>query len=426
LGYTFAYFDGLNRFYVSDLHVELLGAFASPPNVFDDFTLSGTAQNHACVLLNEKVKRLEDDVHRLRGTLADSDEHLKIMRLEALQTERDLFEQLNLSQSENRKLADRVAKRERRIGEMHQIRVSEAKLARQIVAAAAQREELLALQLRRADAVTEKLQNDLASLLASWSWKITQPLRWLAIDSMAPGSMPLSLASPEKIGATVGSVSSANQVRLVDLLAKDGAAFVEAAYFAILRRKPDPQGAAVYQSILERGTAKIQILENLVTSPEGVHKNANLPGLAWQYRLYRLSRLPIIGTPIGFVFRSFAASRAQSIRSIDELLTLRGEAFVREAYRIVLNRAVDDEGLKNYMNALRTGKSKVQIISSLKKSAEGRKVSGRLRGLRRAQVYDKATRIPLVGRILLAWARSGDELVWCESKQRWRDKRHST
>jgi FkbM family methyltransferase len=433
LGYTFAYFDGLNRFYVSDLHAELLGAFASPPNVFDDFTLSGTAQNHACVLLNEKIKKLEDDVHRLRGTLADSEqqldrsnEHLKITRLEALQTQRDLLEQLNLSKSENRKLADRVAKRERRIGEMHQIRVSEAKLARQIAATAAQREELLALQLRRADAVTEKLQNDLTSLLASWSWKITRPLRWLAIDSMAPGSMPLSVASPETIGATVGSVSSANQVRLVDLLAKDGAAFVEAAYLAILHRRPDPRGAAVYQSILEQGTAKIQILENLVTSPEGVHKNANLPGLAWQYRIYRLSRLPIIGAPIGFVFRSFAASSAQSIRSIDELLTLRGEAFVREAYRIVLNRAVDDEGLKNYMNALRAGKSKAQVIGSLKKSTEGRKVSGRLRGLRRAQVYDKATRIPLVGRILLAWVRSGDEPVWCESKQRWCDKRHST
>jgi FkbM family methyltransferase len=413
LGYTFAYFDGLNRFYVSDLHAELLGAFASPPNVFDDFTLSGTAQNHGCVLLNEKVKILEDDVHRLRGTLADSEqqldrtnEHLKLTRLEALQTQRDLFEQLNLSKSENRRLADRVAKRERRIGEMHQIRVLEAKLSRQNAAAVAQREELLALQLRRADAVTVKLQNDLDSLLASWSWKITQPLRWTA--------------------ATVGSVPRVNHIRVVDLLAKDGAAFVQAAYLAILHRRPDPEGATGYQSSLEQGTAKIQILENLVTSPEGVGKNAKLPGLAWRYRIYRLSRLPIIGASIGFILRLFAASSAQPIRSIDELLTLRGETFVREAYRIVLNRTVDDEGLKNYMNALQAGKSKVQVIGSLKKSIEGRKVSGRLRGLRRARVYDEATRVPLIGRILLAWARSGGELVWCESKQRWCDKRHST
>ena len=42
-GYTPVYFDGLNRYYVSDAHKELKGAFASPPNVFDGFTLNGTA-----------------------------------------------------------------------------------------------------------------------------------------------------------------------------------------------------------------------------------------------------------------------------------------------------------------------------------------------------------------------------------------------
>jgi FkbM family methyltransferase len=42
-GYSFAYFDGLNRFYVSAEHDELRAAFQSPPNVFDGYTLSGTA-----------------------------------------------------------------------------------------------------------------------------------------------------------------------------------------------------------------------------------------------------------------------------------------------------------------------------------------------------------------------------------------------
>lgn len=36
-GYEFVYFDGLNRFYVAQEHLELKAAFASPPNVFDDF-----------------------------------------------------------------------------------------------------------------------------------------------------------------------------------------------------------------------------------------------------------------------------------------------------------------------------------------------------------------------------------------------------
>ncbi len=42
-GYTHAYFDGLNRYYVSRDKAELKHAFCAPPNVFDGFWLSGTA-----------------------------------------------------------------------------------------------------------------------------------------------------------------------------------------------------------------------------------------------------------------------------------------------------------------------------------------------------------------------------------------------
>ena len=42
-GYTHAYFDGLNRYYVSKEKLELKQAFCAPPNVFDGFWLSGTA-----------------------------------------------------------------------------------------------------------------------------------------------------------------------------------------------------------------------------------------------------------------------------------------------------------------------------------------------------------------------------------------------
>ncbi|MGY4517266.1 FkbM family methyltransferase [Lysobacter sp. HA18] len=42
-GYRFVWFDGLNRFYVSSDHPELATAFTVPPNIFDDFALSGEA-----------------------------------------------------------------------------------------------------------------------------------------------------------------------------------------------------------------------------------------------------------------------------------------------------------------------------------------------------------------------------------------------
>jgi FkbM family methyltransferase len=39
--YSFAYADGLNRFYVAQEHSELIPSFTYPPNVFDDFILHG-------------------------------------------------------------------------------------------------------------------------------------------------------------------------------------------------------------------------------------------------------------------------------------------------------------------------------------------------------------------------------------------------
>lgn len=41
LGYRYAYFDGVNRFYVSEAHADLARHFATGPNIFDHFVLVG-------------------------------------------------------------------------------------------------------------------------------------------------------------------------------------------------------------------------------------------------------------------------------------------------------------------------------------------------------------------------------------------------
>lgn len=55
-GYQMVYFDGLNRYYVSLLHPELTSAFKTPPNVFDEFSLSGLASAPFHKLLAERVE----------------------------------------------------------------------------------------------------------------------------------------------------------------------------------------------------------------------------------------------------------------------------------------------------------------------------------------------------------------------------------
>lgn len=67
-GYQFAYADGLNRFYVSDEHAELLPAFRYPPNVFDGFLLARQqeAESRAIEALAKQVE-LQSQVDQLNG-----------------------------------------------------------------------------------------------------------------------------------------------------------------------------------------------------------------------------------------------------------------------------------------------------------------------------------------------------------------------
>jgi FkbM family methyltransferase len=64
-GYIFAYFDGLNRFYVREEEPDLLRHFSCPPNVFDSFIPYST------FCAERKAKDLEN---RLKSTMRKADE----------------------------------------------------------------------------------------------------------------------------------------------------------------------------------------------------------------------------------------------------------------------------------------------------------------------------------------------------------------
>ena len=53
--YEFAYFDGVNRFYVAAEHADLKKHFAVPPNVFDDFLVDRMMQ-HGVYLESKKAR----------------------------------------------------------------------------------------------------------------------------------------------------------------------------------------------------------------------------------------------------------------------------------------------------------------------------------------------------------------------------------
>jgi Domain of unknown function (DUF4214) len=67
--------------------------------------------------------------------------------------------------------------------------------------------------------------------------------------------------------------------------------------------------------------------------------------------------------------------------TLDELLKLHDEAFVTGAYKVLLGRSPDPEGLENYLRQVRAGTKKSQIVAELAGSPEGRLRSAELPGL---------------------------------------------
>ncbi len=70
--YTMGYFDGINKFYISPEHLELLDAFKFPPNVLDDYiyyplhiTLQHNEDLEATINeLSDQIKAKDEDIKR--------------------------------------------------------------------------------------------------------------------------------------------------------------------------------------------------------------------------------------------------------------------------------------------------------------------------------------------------------------------------
>lgn len=88
----------------------------------------------------------------------------------------------------------------------------------------------------------------------------------------------------------------------------------------------------------------------------------------------------------------------RSAYALHELLAYQDAAFVRNAYRAVLQRAADPEGFETFLQALRTGAmSKLEIVGRLRYSHEGRARGVQVRGLALPLTLRMARRIPVVG-----------------------------
>lgn len=86
--------------------------------------------------------------------------------------------------------------------------------------------------------------------------------------------------------------------------------------------------------------------------------------------------------------------------SIEELLSLHDEFFVRRAYATVLGREPDPTGLAHFVGRIRSGESREAILAALRLSPEGREQDHVLEGLDEAIRIFRWRRWPVIGPIL--------------------------
>lgn len=197
---------------------------------------------------------------------------------------------------------------------------------------------------------------------------------------------------------------------LNDLLAFDDEVFIRLCFQTLLGRNPDPGALSVYLRQLRRGADKSAIIRELAQSREARAHGCKLPRLDGDADI--IDPLTRIERGVARMKRYLVPSSGGlpayhpmgSIHHVDDLLSLNDVAFVDMAYRLILQRAADADGIAYYVNALRNGLSRRQFLSKIvhDEDASGaidnvEGLSSYIHGEQDTTVYDQSERLSRIG-----------------------------
>lgn len=342
-GYHFVYYDGLNRFYISNDYCALDRNFNIPPNIFDGFQFDPLS-DHANVvqeLHKEEIDALESSVATLKSDVADmrseTEAFSKKCRIDAENRIADAqrmadAELANLLERERNKTEIRIAEiaaRERDAAIA--AAADKARLEHEIAAlrtasindraiASAREADLSGLldELRAVAAAATKSadaeKNTLAMQLShsedrmravinSRSWILSAPLRWLlrekTIDQLLPKPRPVSAFSA--VSLSLGHAEPrdvmvmANQPgqSVVDLLSLPAPDFVYWSFQMLLLRAPSSSEQRDRERSLHLGCGRIAMIADIYRSAEAAgyrskqrEQGSNTEFVEWLYQSY--------------------------------------------------------------------------------------------------------------------------------------------
>ncbi len=113
------------------------------------------------------------------------------------------------------------------------------------------------------------------------------------LGNYPPDAHSVSAGNAEQVETQVSGDGSALDISV--LMSLDDQAFVEAAYIALLKRRPDDAGRRNHLTALSNGVSRIAVLSALRYSPEGCQVAVPVPGLRSRLVAHRLYNLRFIG-----------------------------------------------------------------------------------------------------------------------------------
>ncbi|WP_396329941.1 FkbM family methyltransferase [Burkholderia anthina] len=221
-GYSFVWFDGLNRFYVADeMKGELGKHFATPPNVFDGFMVASQ--------LAQRVEHAEQELQRVRDQAADELRQVREQAAQEMQQVRDqAAETLREANAINRN-AILAVEQSARDADVASQRAEEAvqQMTQTLGEVTRHSDAALAEQVRRNNEVhraAQQADERVAAMLSSTSWRMTAPLRATVVripqsvrSTLRRGAKALWwAATPHRMPARIAFLRARRQQALIE------------------------------------------------------------------------------------------------------------------------------------------------------------------------------------------------------------------
>ncbi len=399
-GYAYAHFDGLNRYYLSDAHADLMEHFAYGPSLWDEFQVpaigrparelvarhqaelskaeadiaaTNDALNGARGALTEAHLELDQVRGALGGTRSELDQVQSVLektRSELDQTRGALDERRDALDRALTGLAEAQKEHQRTLAELNQAQGARRQIQVELDHA---RQQISRTQetLDRARADVARLAAELRSVTETVWWRISTPFHRRSTQA-AHAAWSRALNGDPLEGP------------LADLLRLEGEAFVRRAYVLLLGREADPEGLRAHLRTLDQNGDREAIIVAMATSDEARRAGIDLPGLAALIANHRSPRTFSLRRLLRRLTLSpdrRACADDDSPSSLKNLLSLHDAAFVHAIYAAVLMREAEPQGFSDHLGALREGVSRATLIARMRLSEEGRRLAPQLPGL---------------------------------------------